>query len=317
MQRPQATPANTGPWASDTILNAVADGIHVVDREGRITFANPAGAALLGYGAGELLGRPFHSLVDGCRPDGTIRPAPTCLVAKRLRNGEGCHGEPILRRKDGSEVSVECTTKPLCLEARAVGGVLTVRDITAHRRAEAALADRAFHDSLTGLPNRLLLTDRFKQAARAARRAHSKFAVLMLDLDGFKQVNDRLGHLAGDDILREIAERLTRALREVDTVARVGGDEFVLLVGMAPGSESAEAVARRALQALADPMPAGEETIHMRASIGIALFPDDGSDIDTLLSRADHAMYQAKHRGGGYCLFTSPSQCRRGPAQLR
>lgn len=208
------------------------------------------------------------------------------------------------RHRDGRAIDIEANFGSL-----ASGGspgtfmLVILRDNTERKRTQASLCDQAFHDALTGLPNRLLLTDRFRQALLSARRTGSSFAVLMLDLDGFKQINDALGHAAGDAVLRQVAQRLRAAVRESDTVARLGGDEFLLLLSTGEWHGGAEDVTKRVMNELTSPMPVAGRTVNVRASAGVALFPEHGEDMETLVQRADTAMYQAKRRGGGYELF--------------
>lgn len=222
------------------------------------------------------------------------------------------------RYKDGQDIEIEASFGSL--ESGGSSGtfmLVILRDITERKRMQASLSDQAFHDALTGLPNRLLLTDRFRQAVRSARRAGSTFAVVMLDIDGFKQINDQLGHVVGDAVLQQTARRLRTAVRESDTVARLGGDEFLLLLGMAERDGGAEDIGKRVLRTFTAPMRIEDRTVHVRASFGIALFPEHGADMESLIERADAAMYRAKSHGGGYELFGGVSaQMPAAPATL-
>lgn len=174
------------------------------------------------------------------------------------------------------------------------------------RQRQAALSHQATHDSLTGLPNRTLLQHRMEQAIRAARREHKPFAFLIMDLDRFKDINDTLGHPVGDQLLSEIGQRLTNALREVDTIARLGGDEFAILLENSDGIR-ASAVARKVLDALTAPFQINELRLHIGASIGITVYPEHGTDVPVLLQRADVAMYVAKRNQLGHSVY-DPSQ---------
>jgi len=215
------------------------------------------------------------------------------------------------RHKDGRDIDIEANLGPLDSDGLPGTFVLVIlRDITERKRAQASLCDQAFHDPLTGLPNRLLLTDRFRQTVLSARRTASRFAVLMLDLDGFKQINDVMGHAIGDAVLQQVAQRLSAVVRESDTVARLGGDEFLLLLGTAERDGGAEGIAKRVLRRVAAPMRIADGTVNVRASAGVALFPEHGADMETLIERADAAMYRAKRRGGGYEL------CNRAAAEM-
>jgi diguanylate cyclase (GGDEF)-like protein/hemerythrin-like metal-binding protein len=176
------------------------------------------------------------------------------------------------------------------------------------KRSGDMLRHIAFHDRLTGLPNRPLLFDRLARAISQARRNQSQVALMVLDLDGFKQVNDRFGHQAGDDVLKAVAARLTGSVREVDTVARLGGDEFAIVLADIHHPIDASRLAQKVLDALSQPIPSGaEEQYRIGCSIGISLFPDDGSEIDSLLAGADEAMYASKAGGKNrYTLSTHP-----------
>jgi diguanylate cyclase (GGDEF)-like protein len=171
------------------------------------------------------------------------------------------------------------------------------RDITERRQAEARIEYLAHHDALTGLPNRVLLRDRFEHAVAAADRTRTRAAMLFLDLDNFKVVNDTLGHVAGDKLLLEAVARLSRCTRESDTISRQGGDEFILLLRDIPEQETVERIAGEVLDQLAEPVEINGHLMNASCSIGIAMYPEDGSDFDSLLQKADAAMYNAKGAG--------------------
>ena len=175
-------------------------------------------------------------------------------------------------------------------------------DITEHVLAEERIQRVAHHDSLTGLPNRLLFNDRLEQAISLAKRDSRQFALLYLDLDRFKPVNDSLGHAAGDEILQAVAARIRREVRESDTVARVGGDEFAVILPDIAGREEAETVAKKIIAALATPFQLGsqKQSVYIGTSIGIALYPADALDTDALVKAADAAMYSAKQGGSSF-----------------
>ena len=205
-----------------------------------------------------------------------------------------------LRRANGAEAyvafdaaTIQTTTGPRT--------VLLATDVTAWMRSQARLQRLAFEDALTGLANRALLHDRIEQAIATARRNAGTFAVLLIDLDRFKPINDIHGHATGDLVLRETARRLQAATRAVDTVARLGGDEFVVLLGGDGGRDEARLVVERIIQAVTAPLAV--HGLRLGVSVGIAIYPDDGSDADQLLARADGAMYDAKDRGGNRHAF--------------
>ncbi|MFN3790714.1 EAL domain-containing protein [Massilia sp.] len=200
--------------------------------------------------------------------------------------------EAIRRARDELEIRVAERTAEL-----AGANALLQEEIAERRQAEARVHHMAYHDSLTGLPNRALLSDRLDCALRAAHRSGRKLAVMFLDLDRFKTINDSLGHATGDQLLREVARRLCTAVRDSDTVARLGGDEFVVLLPDVGGARDCAQVGDKIIEALATPFPFEGRSLHISPSIGICLYPDDGDDVDTLMRHADAAMYHAKAAG--------------------
>ena len=170
-------------------------------------------------------------------------------------------------------------------------------------QAKERLTDISFHDALTGLPNRMLFQERVGQALTVAERERRRLPMMLMDLDGFKEINDSLGHDAGDQVLREVARRLSNALRKSDTVARLGGDEFAVLLTTGNGVEGAVGACEKLLEALAPPIEVAGNNLRIGASIGIAWYPDHGLDYATVLKHADIAMYEAKQRGNGYAAF--------------
>jgi diguanylate cyclase (GGDEF)-like protein len=178
-----------------------------------------------------------------------------------------------------------------------IGAVATFQDITTAHELARTLARQAHHDVLTGLPNRLLFQDRLQQALQLARRRDGRLAVMFLDLDHFKQINDRQGHDAGDEILRQVARSVLSAVRASDTVCRIGGDEFVVLLPYLHGPEDAAEVGRHIIAAVSQPYRIGTTSVRVSFSIGVAVFPADGEDEATLMRRADTAMYAAKREG--------------------
>jgi diguanylate cyclase (GGDEF)-like protein/PAS domain S-box-containing protein len=200
--------------------------------------------------------------------------------------------DALRRARDELEVRVEERTAELAGANR-----LLQAEIVERRQAEARVHHMAYHDSLTGLPNRTLLSERLDRAMLAARRDGRKLAVMFIDLDRFKTINDSLGHLTGDHLLKEVANRLCRVVRAVDTVARLGGDEFVVLVPGVREAQECALVGEKIIQAMAEPVPFEGRSLHISPSIGICLYPDDGEDVETLMRKADAAMYHAKASG--------------------
>jgi len=276
------------------------DGIMITDAQNVITEVNPAFCRITGYEAHEAIGQSPRMLGSG-------RQGPSFYAAMwhALRTDGHWSGEVWNRRKTG-----ELYAEILSITAvKGEDGLLShylglFSDITRLKTHEAELAHIAQYDMLTGVPNRRLLGDRMKVALARARRDQLTLAVCMLDLDGFKEVNDRHGHDVGDQLLIEIARRLQAALREDDTLARLGGDEFVLLLSNLRHPEESHGVLERMLRGIAQPMSIGMAEVRVSASIGLTLYPHDDADPDTLLRHADQAMYTAKQEGKNrYHLF--------------
>jgi len=263
--------------------------IFAVDDE-RILEANQRACELYGFDRSELVGMSLEQLTK----DVAVGKA---RIRETLEQGTHRAFETVHRRKDGAEMVIEVNAA--VLEHRGVRAVLSInRDITERRAMEQTIRDMAFHDPLTGLPNRKLLSDRLELALAQARRGKRAMAVLFLDLDGFKAVNDGWGHAQGDALLRDVAGRLASALRTGDTVARIGGDEFTVLIPELPHEEGAAEVSRKILRELERTFRVGKSECRVTASIGIARYPQDGEDAEALLKNADAAMYRAKLAGG-------------------
>jgi diguanylate cyclase (GGDEF)-like protein/hemerythrin-like metal-binding protein/PAS domain S-box-containing protein len=273
-----------------------------VVRGGRIEHANEGLAALFGYDVGELQGR--RSLAD------LAIDADAPAVSESLRRATAAKGassrlEFTGLRKDGGAIVIEAQARGI----ESQGGraaVLVMVDVTERSHALNRLRDLAFYDPLTDLPNRALFFDRLRQPVAAAKRSGEPVAVLMADLDGFKAINDAHGHQCGDLVLKAVAERLAACSRETDTVARLGGDEFAAILPGVGGRDRAAAVAERMIQALRAPFRLGARDHAVSASIGIALCPDDSTNMDHLLALADAAMYESKARGKSRFTFAQP-----------
>jgi len=214
----------------------------------------------------------------------------------------------ILIRRDGFEIPIEDSVSPIHdREGLPTGAVIVFRDVSAARAMALQIVHSAQHDFLTGLPNRMLLNDRLSQAITLAPRHFKKVAILFLDLDGFKHINDSLGHPTGDKLLQSIAKRLVECVRGSDTVSRQGGDEFVVLLSEVERSEDTAITARRMLQAVAESHSIDQHDLHVTTSIGVSVYPDDGLDAETLIKNADTAMYQAKENGRQSYQFFKPA----------
>ena len=289
-------------------LDSIGDGVVCADIEGNITFLNLVAVTLTGWSFPEANGRPIAEVLQFIHA--TTReaiPDPMERVMERNRTGH-LPSDSILIRRDGSEVPIEDSVSPIRDRERdVIGAVIVFRDVSAARAMSDQIAHSAEHDFLTGLPNRLLLNDRVSQAISLAQRHVYQVAVLFLDLDGFKHINDSLGHAIGDKLLQSISERLVGCLRAVDTVSRQGGDEFVMLLPAVEHAQDAALAARRMLEAIAEAHSIDNHDLHVTASIGISVYPEDGLDVETLIQNADTAMYQAKENGRQSYQFFEPA----------
>jgi diguanylate cyclase (GGDEF)-like protein/PAS domain S-box-containing protein len=279
-------------------LNSIADALICTDMAGNITFFNPVAGSMMGWPLEEAVGR---HLTDVFRiVDAATRRAILDPMAKAASENLAGRLPPncVLIHRDGHEVFIEDSVAPIHdSEGKVTGAVIVFRDVSVARAQSEQMTHLAEHDSLTGLPNRLLFCDRVSQAISLARRHGGQAAVLFLDLDGFKHINDSLGHAAGDEFLKSMAKRLLNCVRSPDTVSRQGGDEFVVLLQDVRKPEDAATTARRLLQAVSEIHLADHSELHVTASIGISIFPNDGLDAETLIKNADSAMYQAKKNG--------------------
>jgi diguanylate cyclase (GGDEF)-like protein/PAS domain S-box-containing protein len=263
-------------------------------RRGILVYASDAVRSLLGYEPAEMIGRPVLDFV--LADDHHIVKRLTGVLD--LRRSSHTYSYRALR-KDGSEVWFETTSRAIINpETKSIDEIVSVsRDISERRRAEEQIEYQAYHDSLTGLPNRLLFRDRLTIALAHAKRLETTVAVMFLDLDRFKFVNDTLGHSLGDELLRVISTRLRLVLREGDTIARMGGDEFTVLLGDMRDGNVAATIAQKLLDTVAEPVRLEGHELYVTTSIGIALFPNDGETAEALLKNADGAMYRAKDLG--------------------
>ena len=279
-------------------LDSIGDAVACTDISGNLTFLNAVGEKMTGWSEQEATGRPIAEVLQIVDAEsGEAIPDPMEMA---VRQNRGVHlpDNCVLVRRDGAKVPIEDSVAPIHdRHGRPTGAVIVFRDVTIAREMARQIAHAAKHDFLTGLPNRMLLNDRIGQAIAFAPRHRTKVAVLFLDLDGFKQINDSLGHQVGDKLLQSVAERLTDCVRISDTVSRQGGDEFVVLLSELQNLEDAAATARRMLRAIAEAHAIDAHDIRVTTSIGISVYPDDGLDAETLIKHADIAMYQAKENG--------------------
>ncbi|MGN6512172.1 MAG: sensor domain-containing protein [Lysobacteraceae bacterium] len=287
-----------------TVLEVVADGVVACDASRRITDFNPTAESLTGWSRAEAIGQPVQQVLRLFGEEGNA-PLPLPLEVAVAGGRPAAQDAALLLRRDGTRLPVEASAQPLHDAAGMVcGGLMAFRQVNEVRAMAQKMSHLAQHDYLTDLPNRVLLQDRLSQALATIDRG-GKGALLFLDLDFFKQINDSIGHHAGDHVLKEIARRLKENVRADDTVSRQGGDEFVLLLVRLADPRDAARVAGKLIQAIEQPIPFEGQDLRVSASIGIALFPQDARDIQTLMKQADTALYHAKESGRGrYSYFT-------------
>jgi diguanylate cyclase (GGDEF)-like protein/PAS domain S-box-containing protein len=289
-------------------LNCIGDAVICTDASGNITFLNIVAEKMTSWSRQEANGRPMaevFQILDANTRETTPNPMEISVEKNcTVHLPANC----ILVRRDGSEVPIEDSVAPIHdREGKPTGAVVVFRDVSAARAMALEMTHSAQHDFLTGMPNRMLLNDRVNQAIAWAQRHAKKVAVLFLDLDGFKHINDSLGHATGDKLLQSVAKRLVECVRGSDTVSRQGGDEFVVLLTEVGLSEDAAITARRMLQTVAQAHSVDQHDLHVTTSIGVSVFPDDGQDAETLIKNADTAMYQAKENGRQSYQFFKPA----------
>jgi diguanylate cyclase (GGDEF)-like protein/PAS domain S-box-containing protein len=282
------------------VLDNAGDAIVTVDADGIVTSANPATAALFGYPLAHLRELPFTTLVPG--GGGEDGPALLARLAaapsdEREVDGINARAEPFPLAASVSQIALPGEDLYVCI----------LRDLTEQHRSQAHIHRLAHHDPLTGLENRAALGERLEQQLAQARRSQLPLAVLFIDLDHFKKINDSFGHQAGDLLLKGASARMKDLLRDVDTLARLGGDEFIIVLHQPLSPDSVTAVAVRLVESLQQPYHLNGITAHSGASVGVALYPDDGADAETLIRHADMAMYAAKRQGRGNFQFFSPA----------
>ena len=289
-------------------LNSIGDAVMSSDVWGTVTYLNVVAEGLTGWSredaAGHALEEVFHII------DANTREVVSNPMALAIRENKtvGLTPNCVLIRRDGAEAAIEDSAAPIHdRRGRVTGAVMVFHDVTAARAMSLRMSYLAQHDDLTDLPNRILLSDRLTQAISMAHRHQKKLAVLFLDVDRFKRVNDPLGHASGDRLLKSVAERLLACVRSSDTVSRQGGDEFVILLAEVAHAQDAAITADKILQAMRAPHFIDEQKTHITVSIGIVAYPDDGAEVETLLKNADFAMYQAKDSGRDNFQFFKPA----------
>lgn len=298
-------------------LNSIGDAVLSTDVEGNVTYLNLVAESMTGWSRAEAVGRPLFEvfrIVDGATHE---RAQDPLRLAIQQNLATGLTPNCILVRRDEVEIAIEDSAAPIHDRlGRVTGAVVVFHDVSAARSMREKMSHLAQHDFLTDLPNRVLLDDRLSQAIMFARRNGGQLAVLFLDLDHFKKVNDTFGHAVGDKLLRGVADRLASCLRQSDTISRQGGDEFVILLPRVEQPAGAANGAQKILSALALPFQICGHELNVSASMGISTYPKDGHDAETLLKSADAAMYKAKEKGrNNYQFFRKDMNARAAERQ--
>src|ERR1017187_282791 len=299
-------------------LNSIGDAVMSTDISGQVTYLNAIAESLTGWSKDEAIGHPLEDvlrIVNGA----TREPAPNPM-ALAIRENKIVALTPncILIRRDGVESAIEDSAAPIHdRRGQVTGAVMVFHDVSVARAMILKMSYLAQHDSLTDLPNRVLLNDRLTEAIALSSRHERKLAVLFLDLDRFKHINDSLGHIVGDRLLQSVGRRLFTCVRSSDTVSRQGGDEFVVLLWEVKHAQDAAVAAEKILQALREPHLIDQHELHITGSIGIVTYPDDGTDAETLMKKADFAMYHAKETGRDSYQFFKSEMNERGIERQR
>jgi diguanylate cyclase (GGDEF)-like protein/PAS domain S-box-containing protein len=289
-------------------LDSIGDAVICADILGNITFLNLVAEKMTGWTSQEAGGRPMAEvfrILDATSLENILNPMVVAVGENQTMHlPQNC----ILIRRGGYEIPIEGRFSPIHdREGNVTGAVIVFSDVSAARTMALQMVHSAQHDYLTDLPNRMLLNDRVSHAILLASRHSQKVGVLFLDLDGFKHINDSLGHPIGDKVLQSIGRRLVSCVRLSDIVSRQGGDEFVVLLSEMAQSEDAAITARRMLRAVAEVHSIDQHELHITTSIGVSVYPDDGLDAETLIKNADTAMYQAKENGRQSYQFFTPA----------
>jgi diguanylate cyclase (GGDEF)-like protein/PAS domain S-box-containing protein len=300
---------NQSEERSRSIVDNIADAYYEVDLRGNLLLFNEAYLKLFGYRRAEMLGLNFKRYVDKKHAD----------IATRAFSQVFKTGKPVKKmewevlNKSGVPRQVELSVSLIRnAQGKAVGFRGIMSDITLRHKEEESIRNQAFHDHLTGLSNRILFYDRLNMAIKRAKRSHKWVGILMLDLDHFKDVNDRWGHAAGDALLKDVAERLLAIVRDTDTVARQGGDEFCIALPSLSSHHDMVQISEKIIEAFQRPFHLDAGTVIVTTSLGAALYPENGTDFSTLIQKADKAMYRAKNLGRNrYCFFEEPAPKRK------
>ncbi len=303
---------------AEIALNSISDAVICTDIYGNIDYLNIAAEKMTGWSREEAAGHPFSHVFQII--DGTSRqpiPSPVDLVLQS-NQAMGLAADTVLMRRDGSEIEIADSASPIYdWDGKLTGVVVVFHDVSVAKAMSVKMMHLAQHDFLTNLPNRVLLNDRIAQAIASANRYGTKVALLFLDLDNFKHINDSLGHATGDKLLQSVTKRLSASVRNTDTVSRQGGDEFIILLEDSKTGKNAALTAEKILEELTLPHEIGKCQLYVTTSIGISVYPQDGLDAETLLKSADTAMYYAKEKGRNNYQFFKNEMNTRAVQQLK
>ncbi len=288
------------------LLDSTSQPIYGIDTHGKCTFANQACVETLGYHRVErLIGQNMHQLIHHSHENGSPIAETDCHIFRAFAENRGTHrDDEVLWRADGTCFKAEYWSHPQTLNGKVIGAAVLFSDISDRKLREEQALHMATHDHLTGLPNVRLANDRLSVALGLSKRNRDIVAVMFLDLDGFKSINDSFGHDAGDEVLRQVAQRLLIGLRSTDTAARIGGDEFLVVAGGLHSPENAAGLAQKLIQLVAQPILHLGELVPIGISIGLALFPNHSNEQEDLIKLADNAMYLAKKKGSNRFCFS-------------
>ncbi|MCG7992374.1 MAG: EAL domain-containing protein [Candidatus Thiodiazotropha lotti] len=286
------------------LLEHTTEGIFGFDENGITTFINQAASEMLGYRPDEIVGSNNHHLIHHSMMDGTAIPEEECCMMRPIKDGCEYHVEDeVLWKKGGTPFPVEYWSAPVWGDGKVIGSVVSFHDISERKRSEKNMQHLAYHDLMTGLPNRVMFNMELKQVLAQFRRRDELFAVHLLDLDHFKEVNDRLGHPMGDKLLKQVSLRLLQAIRETDMLSRLGGDEFALIQRNLESVSDASYLASKILDVVNEEFIIDDNTIYIDTSIGIFIPETKSIKQEDVLSKADLALYKAKEAGRGMFTF--------------
>lgn len=279
-------------------LNSIGDAVLATDLQGNVTYMNPVAETMTGWSGEDGLGRPLTEvfrIIDGTTREAAANPTQRAIAENRT---VGLAANCVLIHRDGVESAIEDSAAPIHnREGQVTGAVIVFHDVSQSRAMTQKMTHLAQHDFLTGLPNRALMTERLSQAISLASRHKKRVALLFLDMDDFKHINDSLGHAVGDQLLQSVAQRLKTSVRNTDIVCRQGGDEFVVLLAEIEQPQDAAYLTEKLLTVFSAPHLIGGQEVHVTVSVGISVYPDDGGNVEAMMQNADTAMFHAKASG--------------------